>query len=209
MCPVLPYHLNPDSIEEVCCDMSPAFIKGIGEQLPKAHITFDKFHVMKILNTAIDQVRREKQQDRPELKKIRYMWLKNPENLKAPQKQQLQNLDVNKLNLKTCRAYHIRLNFQELFTQPSPEEAKAFFKKWYFWATHSRLEPIIKAAKTIKRHWDGIYRWFHSKISNGILECINSLVQAAKARAGGYRAMRNFITMIYLLEGRLKFNLPT
>ena len=62
-------------------------------------------------------------------------------------------------------------------------DAEAYLKKWYFWATHSRLKPVIEAAKTIKRHWYGILRWFKSRISNGVLEGINSLVQAAKNKA--------------------------
>ncbi|MBW2593667.1 MAG: transposase, partial [Deltaproteobacteria bacterium] len=108
----------------------------------------------------------------------------------------------------TSRAYHIRLNFQELYQQPAAT-AEAFLKKWYFWATHSRLEPIKEAAYTIKRHWNGVLRWFTSKINNGILEGINSLIQAAKARARGYRTKRNLITMIYLIAGKLNFDLPT
>jgi hypothetical protein len=79
----------------------------------------------------------------------------------------------------------------------------------YFWATHSRLEPVKEAAYTIKRHWDGVLRWFTSKINNGILEGINSLIQAAKARARGYRTTKNLITMIYLIGGKLEFKLPT
>ncbi|GAB6145232.1 hypothetical protein JCM12294_26700 [Desulfocicer niacini] len=67
---------------------------------------------------------------------------------------------------------------KEFWTQ-TPENAEAFLKKWYFWATHSRLEPVKQAAYTVKRHWDGILRWFHSHINNGILEGINSLIQAA------------------------------
>jgi|WetSurSiteA1Bulk_404760.scaffolds.fasta_scaffold39129_1 transposase len=202
------HHGDPQAVQEVCCDMSPAFIKGVEQQLPNAQFTFDKFHVMKIINEAVDEVRRQEQKLRPELKYSRYVWLKNPQNLKASQSRQLEELDVKRLNLKTARAYHIRLNFQELWQQ-CPEQAGAFLKKWYFWATHSRLEPIIKAAHTIKRHWQGILRWFTSQITNGVLEGINSLVQAAKARARGYRSARNFITMIYLLAGKLKFDLPT
>jgi transposase len=68
---------------------------------------------------------------------------------------------------------------------------------------------MIDAARTMKRHWQGVLRWFTSQINNGILEGINSLVQAAKARARGYRSSRNLITMIYLLAGKLKFDLPT
>jgi transposase len=202
------HHGDPKAVSEVCCDMSPAFIKGVEQQLPNALLTFDKFHVMKIINEAVDEVRRQEQKRRPELKYSRYVWLKNPQNLKASQSRQLEELDVKRLNLKTARAYHIRLNFQELWQQ-YPEQAEAFLNKWYFWATHSRLEPIIEAAHTIKRHWQGVLRWFTSRINNGILEGINSLVQAAKARARGYRSTRNFITMIYLLAGKLKFDLPT
>jgi len=199
---------DPDGIEEVCCDMSPAFISGIEKQLPEAHLTFDKFHVLKILNDAVDEVRRQEATCRPELKGTRYIWLKNEKNLKASQWERLNQLKVKELNLKTSRAYHIRLNFQEFYRQPA-ETAEAFLKKWYFWATHSRLEPVKNAAFTIKRHWNGILRWFTSKISNGVLEGINSLVQAAKARARGYKTKRNFITMVYLIAGNLKFDLPT
>ena len=198
----------PENITEVCCDMSPAFISGVEKQFPAAHLTFDKFHVLKIINEAVDLVRRQEQKDRPELSRSRYIWLKNPQNLKAPQAKMLEGLTIKKLNLKTSRAYHIKLNFQELYTQ-HPSTAEAFLKRWYFWATHSRLEPIKEAAYTIKRHWDGVLRWFNSNINNGILEGINSLIQAAKARARGYRTTRNFIAMIYLIGGKLNFSLPT
>ncbi len=197
-----------ENIKQMCCDMSPAFIKGAREQFPDTQLTFDKFHIMKIVNDAVDEVRRQEQKDRPELFRSRYIWLKNPENLKKSQAQNLENLTVKKLNLKTSRAYHIRLNFQELFKQP-PLLAEAFLKKWYFWATHSRLEPIKEAAYTIKRHWNGVLQWFKSHINNGILEGINSLIQAAKARARGYRTKKNLIAMIYMIGGKLNFDLPT
>ena len=102
----------------------------------------------------------------------------------------------------------IRLTFQDLYDQPKAE-AEAFLKRWYFWATHCRLPPMIEAAKTIKRHWDGVLRWFHTRIANGILEGINSLVQAAKAKARGYRSTRNLKAIIYLIAGKLQFDLPT
>lgn len=160
----------------VCCDMSPAFIEGVEQQLPHAQLT--------------------------------YVWLKNPQNLKAAQSRQLEKLDVLGLHAKTARAYHIRLNFQELWQQP-PEQAEAFLSKWYCWATQSRLEPIIEAVHTFNRHGQGILRWFPSRINSGILEGINSLGQAAKARARGYRSTRNFITMIYLPAGTFKLALPS
>ncbi len=78
----------------------------------------------------------------------------------------------------------------------------------YFWATHSRIGPIIKVAKTIKKHWDGILRWFNSRLTNGLLEGTNSLIQAAKAKARGYRSPEYLITIAYLIAGQLTFNLP-
>jgi transposase len=198
----------PEAVTEFCSDMSPAFIKGVKECFPATHLTFDKFHIMKIVNEAVDEVRRQEQKERPELIRTRYIWLKNQNNLKPTQLKTLEELQVKKLNLKTSRAYHIRINFQDFFTQPT-ETAEPFLKKWYFWATHSRLQPIIEAAYTIKRHWDGVLRWFHSRINNGMLEGFNSLVQAAKARARGYRTTRNLIAMIYLIGGKLNFGLPT
>lgn len=199
---------NPEAIEEMCSDMSPSFISGVETFFPNAHLTFDKFHIMKVINEAVDEVRRQEQKDRPELFRTRYIWLKNFENLTPSQTETLNELTVKKLNLKTSRAYHIKLNFQELFKQPA-EYAETYLKKWYFWATHSRLEPIKEAAYTIKRHWDGVLQWFHSGVNNGILEGINSVIQAAKARARGYRTTRNIVTIIYLIAGKLNFGLPT
>lgn len=91
--------------------MSPAFIKGVEQHLPHAQFPFDKFHVMKIIHDAVDHVRREEKKQRPELKHSRDVGLKNPKNLKAGQSNLLEKLSVKGLNLKTVRAYHIRLNF--------------------------------------------------------------------------------------------------
>ena len=198
----------PEKITEACCDMSQAFVTGVETNFPNAHITFDRFHIMKVLNEAVDEVRREEAKTRPELVKSRYMWLKNPENLHKAQRKQLDALTLPKLNLKTTRAWHLKLNFQELFQQ-TPDEAEGFLKRWYFWATHSQLAPMKRAAATIRRHWNGILRWFTSKINHGILEGMNSLIQAAKSRARGYRTTKNLITMIYLLGAKLNFSLPT
>lgn len=190
---------NPEAVSEVCIDMSPAFIKGAAASLPNAAITFDKFHAVKIVNDAVDRVRRAEQKSRGELSGTRYIWLRNPASLSDKQQASLQSLAT--LHLKTARAYQIRLAFQEFYDQPVPAAA-GFLKKWYFWATHSRLAPIIEAARTAKRHWHGILRWFDSKISNGLIEGINSLVQAAKAKARGYRTTRNLKAIIYLITGK-------
>ena len=197
----------PDGIHEVCCDMSPAFIAGVTEALPNAEITFDRFHIMKLMQEALDKVRRQEANETDVLKRTRYLWLKNPKSLTARQRGKLASLKCH--NLKTARAYQIRLTLQELFTQPNRETGEAFLKRWYFWATHSRLQPVIEAAKAIKRHWEGVLNWFGSQLTLGFLEGINSLVQAAKAKARGYRTARNLITMAYLLAGKLNFGLPT
>ena len=199
---------SAEAIENVSSDMSPAFIKGVTENLPNAQITFDKFHIIKALNEAVDEVRRQEQKEFPMLKNTRYIFLKNPENLTIKQSELLEEIKLKDLNLKTMRAYQLRLNFQEIWLLP-PDQAEAFLKKWYYWATHSRLEPMIKAAYTIKEHWDGVLNWFKSNVNNGILERINSMVQAAKARARGYRTNEYLITMIYLIAGKLQFNLPS
>ncbi len=202
---VLAHGGDPLSIEQFCSDLSPAFISGIQKHFPKSSLTFDKFHVSKLLGDAVDQVRRSEQRSRPELKRSRYVWLKNPSNLTEEQQSQIQQL--SKLNLKTAKAYQIRLTFQDFWKQPK-ENAEAFLKQWYFWATHSRLEPIIKAAKSIKKHKKGIMEWFKSKITNGLSEGLNSLIQSTKRKARGYRTIENFITMIYLTLGKLDFQLP-
>jgi transposase len=195
---------DPDAIAEVCIDMSPAFIRGVADSLPNAAVTFDKFHAVKIINDAVDRVRRAERKVHALLAGTRYLWLRNPDNLSQRQRAIFDDLPVR--HLKTARAWRIRLAFQELYQQPSTGMAVAYLKRWYCWATHSRLPPIIDAAHTIKRHWDGILRWFHSKIANGLIEGINSLVQAAKAKARGYRSMRNLTAIVYLLAGKLDIN---
>ena len=197
-----------EQIEEICMDMSPAFIQGAQRTFPLASLTFDKFHVMKILGTAVDEVRRAEQKERPELVGSRYVWLKNAGKWTRRQRELFERLTPARLNLKTVRAYRIKLAFQEFWTLPA-ELAEPFLKRWYRWATHSRLPPIVEAARSIKRHWSGILRWFTSRISNGVLEGINSLVQAARARARGYRSTRNFVTMVYLIAGKLQLHSPT
>jgi len=188
-------------ITDVSSDMSKAFIKGIKENLPNAEITFDKFHIIKIINEAVDNVRRQEAKEQSTLKNTRYIFLKNNSSLTSKQLSKLKELKMSKINLKTIRAMHIRENFQEIYNSVALEDFQIKLKKWYFWATHSRLEPIKEAAYTIKRHWNGILKWWESKINNGVLEGLNSVIQAAKAKARGYKLSRNLIIIAYLLTG--------
>lgn len=91
---------------------------------------------------------------------------------------------LSRQNLKTAKAYQIRMNFAQLWDQPK-SLAKVFLNKWYFWATHSRLWPVIHAAKTMRQHETGILSWFDTHVNNAIIESMNSLIQAAKHRAKG------------------------
>jgi transposase len=201
------HNSDASRIKEVCIDMSAAYIKGVTENLTEAEITFDKFHAVKLVNEAVDAVRRAERRERPELKHTRFLWLKNEGRLTVEQGATLDAL--TRLNLKTARAYRIRLAFQEVFDQPSYDWAELILNRWYNWAIRSRLEPIKKVARTVKRYRDGILRWFDSKIANGLIEGINSLVQAAKAKARGYRSLRNLIAITYLIAGKIDLKLAT
>ena len=199
-----------EQVEEFCLDMSQAFQSGIEANFPAAEMTFDEYHLMRIINQAVDEVRKQDQAIYPDLLKgTKYIWLKNEWNLTDKQEKKRSEIfqDVRGSKLKTVKAYHLRSVFQDVFSFDDPEEGESFLKKWYYWATHSRIEPMIKAAKTIKEHWAGVVRWFTSRINNGLLEGMNSLIQAAKARARGYRNVNNLITTIYLIGSKLEFNL--
>jgi len=207
------HHGDPQAITDVSIDMSPAFIKGVEENLPNAAITFDKYHIMKIINAAVDNVRKAEAKEQWLLRGQKYLFLKNRENLTESQLKALKNIEsMPRINLKTVKAYHIRENFQEIYKEMTQEGFERALKKWYFWATHSRIEEISKAAKMVKRHWSGVLRWYVSRINNGILEGLNSLVQAAKGKARGYRTFKNLKTIIYMITGKLdyaKVGLPT
>jgi transposase len=198
---------SPEQIKDICCDMSPAFIKGITDEFPLSSVIFDKFHIIKLVNEAVDEVRRLEQLMNRILKNTRYIWLKNPSSLTKKQLKELGGL--KDLNLRTVRAYNLKLALQEFWKFEDRETAEAYFKKWYYWATHSKLPAIVKAAKTLKNHWDGIISYFDNRYSNGLLEGLNSMIQSLKANARGYRNDENFMTMIYLRQGQLKLNLPT
>jgi transposase len=197
------HHGQPEAITDFSIDMSPAFIKGIAEHFPGAELTFDKFHIIKMANKALSDVFKEERKTRPELKYSRYAWLKNQKNHTAAQATMF--ADLSRRDLKTAKGYQLKIALQAFYEQPM-ESAEAYLKKWYFWASHSRLGPFKELAATIKAHWKGTLRYFQSHITNAVLEGINSLVQAAKARARGYRTHENFITMIYLIAGKLDFS---
>jgi transposase len=198
---------DPTRVRDVSADMSPAFEHGVRTSLPKAYITYDRYHLVSHATKAVDEVRRAEAKTRPELKGTRYTGLKRPERLTGRQAAELAVLRQRTANLATARAYRWRLDFDGFFDQPR-ELAEDYLECWWQGAIHSRLEPIVAFARMIGDHWEGVLRWPWTKINNGVLEGINSLVQASKRRARGYRNKRNLIAMIYLIAGRLDFS-PT
>lgn len=139
--------IDPKNIKEVCSDMSPAFKKGVETEFPEAHLTFDKFHVMKLINEALDQVRRMEQIEQPGLKKTRYLWLKNRQNLN--QEQQEKVLTLKDTNLKTARAYRMKISLQDLWTK-SQLFAPFYFQEWYNWAIRSTIGAYGKSGPDVK-----------------------------------------------------------
>jgi transposase len=197
---------DPKKVTEVSMDMSPAFISGVEEHLPAAAIAFDRFHLMQYMGKAVDQVRREEQKYEKELEKSRYLWLKNPENWKEKEKAKF--ADLSKRDLKTVRSFNLRMKLRALWDQKA-EDVAPYLERWCSWAIRSRLRPMIDIVRMIRRHWSGIIQSATSKLSNGVVEGINSIIQLARARARGYRSIRNYITIIYLVAGDLQFELPT
>jgi transposase len=193
---------DPNKITDTSSDMSTAFIAGISEHLPKAAMTFDKFHIIAKLSDAVDAVRREEAKTRSELVGTRWLWLKNHNNLSTKQQAELYALTKPSTQLATARALRWREDFQAFYDQ-DPEHAENYLKRWCNGAKRSRLQPIKDFVAMVQRHWDGILAWHTSRLSNGLLEGINSLVQAAKARARGYRNKKNMITIIYLTAAKL------
>lgn len=191
-----------ENVTEVCMDMSPAFIKGATENFPQAAITFDKFHVIQSANEAVDEVRRTERKSCTELKDTRYLWLKNPENLTAAQKETMAKL--KDCDLDTAKAYRMRLILQEIYRYPTAI-APAVLKDWIQWGLRCQLAPMVDVAKMLHTHYDGVVRWFESKLTNGLMEGVNSLFQAAKRKARGYRSEKNIIAMVYVLAGKLNF----
>lgn len=168
----------------------------------KAHITFDRFHIMKLVNEAVDAVRRSEVSMQPSLRKSRFALLKNASNLTQSQKKKRDY--ISQLNLKTSRALRMRDAFQEIYKSETIDAFTHALNEWYSWIVRSQLEPFKKLRRTIKKHMHVIVRWKVSQINNDILEALNSVVQAAKRKARGY-GEKHFKIMAYFLTGKLNF----
>ncbi|MGH3710530.1 MAG: ISL3 family transposase, partial [Pseudonocardiaceae bacterium] len=194
---------DPAKVTDTSSDMSTAFLSGITTHLPNATMTFDRFHLAAKLSEAIDTVRRQEVTTRPELKHTRWLWLTNWANLSAKQQGELHQLMRPSAQLATARALRWREDFQAFYDQ-DPSYAPEYLQRWCYGATRSRLHPVKDLVTLVEKHWDGIIAWHTNHLSNGLLEGINSLVQAAKARARGYRNKNKMITIVYLTAAKLR-----
>jgi transposase len=193
-------------VKGVCCDMWQPYIDTIKQHLPDATLVFDRFHIMQQLMQAVDAVRREEARElkasNPELlKRTRFLWLKNPENLTDKERARLGYLE--KLNLRCNRAYLLKESFRELWTYESKGWAKRFLKKWFWWATHSRLQPMRDFAWTVRRHEDDILNYFEMPITNGAVEGMNNKAKIVSHRCYGFRTANTYITALYHCLGKL------
>lgn len=191
-------------IKHASMDMSPSFISGVHEYFPKAEIHYDRFHVVKMLNEAMDKVRQLERKEHEELKGYKYTFLKNQVNLSETKKQELNELIT--LFPSLGKAYRLKELFHDLWEMETAEEATAFLVEWCAEVEKEKIGPFQQFVKTIKTHWTGIVNFCETEINNGILEGINTKIQLAKRRARGYRCIDNFINMIYFLCGKLKFD---
>jgi transposase len=193
-------------VKHISMDMSPSFISGAKENFPEAEIHFDRFHVVKLLNEAMNKVRQSERKEHDELKGHKYTFLKNQEKLSDKRKKELGELV--KLFPTLGEAYRLKELFNDLWDMETEEEATSFLVAWCKEVEAKGIEPFKQFSNTIKAHWTGIINFCETEINNGILEGINNKIQLAKRRARGYRCVQNFTNMIYFLCGKLKFYYP-
>jgi len=196
-------------VEAVAMDMAGFYAAAAQEAVPQAAIVHDKFHLAKHLSEAVDKVRRQEnkalQAEGDEtLKGSRQLWLFNPQNMSVAQRASFARL--KDLNLKVSRAWAIKELFSELWNYSYEGSARKFFKKWFGWASRSRLKPIIAVAKMLKRHFENIITYLRHPITNAVTEGLNSKIQAIKANARGFRSFINYRTRILFFCGKLNLH---
>ncbi|MCF7841279.1 MAG: ISL3 family transposase [Lentisphaeria bacterium] len=194
------------SVKAVSMDFWAAYRRGAKEHVPQADIVHDKFHISKYLNDSVDKVRRQEQhllkkQKDTSLSGTKYLWLKRQDNW--TERDIKRYAELSNLQLKVGRAWNRKELFGEFFLAESTDEAREFFKRWYFSATHSRLAPVIKVAKMFKRYLEGLLNWIEHKLSNGLTEGLNSRIQQLKSVARGFRSFENYRTAILFHLGGL------
>lgn len=196
---------TPTNIAAACIDMSPAFIKGITDHLPAATITFDKFHVVAHASQAVDKMRRIEQRTDPALKGLRWALLKDKSKLSCEQIHDLHRLVVQFTTKRTARAWLYREQLRDILDRRQINIVSAMLAQWCTCVMRSKVEPMKQVAALVRAHFDGIVAWTRSRQTNGFIEAINGLFQAAKRKARGYTRFQTMKTVLFLIAGKLNF----
>lgn len=195
-------------VKAIAMDMWEPYISQAKTWLPGSDekVVFDRFHVMSQATKAVDTIRRQEhkvlaKEGDNRLKGTRYLWLWSEENL--PEKRREAFAKLKGQDLKVGRAWSIKENLRRLWEHTKLPEARKHFARWYFWATHSRLQPMIKAARTLKKYLWGVLNYFRHPITNACAEGINSKIETIKKMACGFRNREHFRQAIYFHCGGL------
>ena len=191
-----------EQIELIGMDMSPAFIKGAQTYFPTARIVFDHFHIMQMAGKAVDEVRKQLKKEGADMSEG--MWALRGNEETRTEAQLKRRFELIQQYPKMGRAMALREYLQESLREEDPQS----LKDWLKWAQRSRLKPFQELARTVKEHWDGIVAFIETRVTNGVIEAINGLLQLAKRLARGFRSFRNFQTMGYLKAGKLILETP-
>lgn len=202
-----------ERIEAVSLDMWQPYINACGQSVPGADtkMVFDRFHIMSHVVDAVDRIRKIEHKallrcGDNTLSKSKYLWLTNPSNMTDQARQRFS--EIKHAELKTARAWALKESLRELWGYTSRTWAMKYWKRWYFWAAHSRLPPMIAAAKLIARHLPNVMTYFTHRISNAVAEGLNSKIATLQKRACGYRNRDHFKIAIYFHCGGLDLYPP-
>ena len=197
---------DPAAVESISIDMSPAFIKGVTHYLPSARITFDKFHVIAHANTAVDKTRRIEQKSDASLKGLRWKLLRDRASLPAEARADLDAFIAHVATKRTARAWLYKEQLREIMERKQVNVVRTMLTQWASNVMRSKVEPMKVVAKMIRAHLDGIVAWTQTRQTNGFLEAINGLFQAAKRKARGYSNFATIRAVVFLLAGKLDFS---
>jgi transposase len=197
---------DPLAIQSVSIDMSPAFIKGVTEHLPNAQITFDKFHVIAHASTAIDETRRKEQKRDPALKGMRWLLLKDRGRLGTEERSDLDAFVAHITTNRTARAWAYREQLREILDRKQINVVRSLLLQWCTNVMRSKVHAMKAVARMIRSHLEGIVAWARTRQTNGFLEALNGLFQAAKRKARGYGRFQTIRTVIFLIAGKLNFS---
>ena len=194
---------DPNQVTSCTLDMSRAFIAGVATHLPNAAACFDPFHLVKLANEALDKVRRDEVAELPELKGTRYHWLRDASDW-SPKEVELHWLRMGRS--QTARAWRMKEALRDILAWRRAPQVPVvmLLDRWIGWCQRSRLTPFKRLAKTFQCHIEGIRNMLAAANSNAHAESINAAIQAAIARARGFRTFKNLHTIIFLIRGGLK-----